>query len=114
MRIPTRRLNRGNHLAMMRKALAVLLVLSWMILSGVDMLEDLDSDSRATASGSSSPANAKKPVKLANDNVELANRTFVSFEKLFVHRDLTKSSLTLLDPDSRVPRSYKDNCVFLI
>lgn len=95
------------------KVLALLLVLSWMILSGVDLLEDLDSDSRATASASSSPTTAK-PVKLANDNVELANRTSVPFEKFFVHRDLTKLSLRSLDSDSRVLRSHKDNCVFLI
>jgi hypothetical protein len=98
---------------MVRRVLAILLVLSWMILSGVDMLEDLDFDSRATASASSSPITAK-PVKLANDNIELANRTYVSFEKFFVHRDLTKPNPTLVDPDSRVLRSHKDNCVFLI
>jgi hypothetical protein len=98
---------------MAQKALAVLLVLSWMVFSAVDMLEDLDFESGSTPSASRSPTTAK-PVKLANDTVELANRTFVSFEKFFVHRDLTKPSLTLLDPDSRVPRSHKDNCVFLI
>ena len=79
----------------------------------MDILEDLASDSSATASASSSPSTAK-PVKLANDNVELANRAFVSFEKFFIHRDLTKPNLTSVDPDARVLRSHKDNCVFLI
>jgi hypothetical protein len=98
---------------MVQKVLAVLLILSWMILSAVDMLEDLTSDSHATASATSTPT-AAKPVKLANDNAELANRTSVPFEKFFIHRDLPKPSLTLLDPGSRVLSSHKDNCVFLI
>ena len=95
------------------RVLAVLLVLSWMILSGVDMLEDLGFETRATPSASSSPTTAKL-VKLANDTIELANRTSVSLERFFVHRDLTKLSLTPIDPNSRVLRSHKDNCVFLI
>src|SRR5215475_4442011 len=98
---------------MSQRVLAVLLVLSWMILSGVDILEDLAFESRITSSVASYPSTAK-PVKLANDTVELANRTPVSFEKFFIHRDLTKLSLTSIDSDSRVLRSHKDNCVFLI
>ena len=96
-----------------QRVLAVLLVLSWMILSGVDMLEDLGFETRATPSASSSPTTAKL-VKLANDSVELANRTSVSFEKLFVDRDLTIPNFTSVDPDSRILRSHKDNCVFVI
>src|SRR5262245_58663382 len=101
---------------MIQKALAILLAMSWFALSNVDMLEDLDSDNRATASASSSPTTGKpaKLAKLANDNVELANRTLVSLEKFFVHRDLTTPNLTSVDLDSRVLRSHKDNCVFLI
>src|SRR5262245_6934141 len=96
-----------------QRALAVLLVLSWMILSGVDMLEDLAFESRITSSVANDPSTAK-PVKLANDTVELANRTSVSLERFFVHGDLTKPRLTPIDPNSRILRSHKDNCVFLI
>ena len=95
------------------RVLAVLLVLSWMILSGVDILEDLAFESRITSAAASYPSTAQ-PIKLANDNVELANRTSVSVEKFFVPRDLMTPNLTLIDPDSRVLRSHKDNCVFLI
>jgi len=98
---------------MIQRILAVLLILSWMILSGVDILEDLASDSGATASVSSSPTTAK-PVKLVNDNLELADRTLSSFEKFFIRKHLNSPNLRLLDPDSRVLRSHKDNCVFLI
>ena len=98
---------------MSHRVLAVLLVLSWMILSGVDILEDLTFESRITSSTASYP-NTAQPIKFANDNVELADRTSVSLEKFFVPRDLTTSNLTSVDPDSRVPRSHKDNCVFLI
>ena len=48
---------------MAQKALAVLLVLSWIIFSGVDMFEDLDFENGSTPSASSSPTTAK-PVKL--------------------------------------------------
>src|SRR5215510_1875273 len=95
------------------RVLAVLLVLSWMILSGVDILEDLAFESRVTSSAASYPGTAQ-PIKLANDNVELANRTSVPVEKFFFHRVLTTRNLTSIDPDSRVFRSHKDNCVFLI
>ena len=95
------------------RVLAVLLVLSWMILSGVDTLEDLTFESRITSSTASYP-NTAQPIKFANDNVELANRTSLSIERLFLPRDLTKPSLASIDPDSRVLRSHKDNCVFLI
>jgi hypothetical protein len=98
---------------MFQRVLAVLLILSWMILSGVDILEDLASDGRPTATASSSPTTAKQ-VKLANDTVELANRTLLSCEQFFIRKNLNSPILPLLDSDSRVLRSHKDNCVFLI
>ena len=98
---------------MSHRVLAVLLVLSWMILSGVDILEDLTFESRITSSTASYP-NTAQPIKFANDNVELADRTSVFVEEFLVPRDLTTPNLTSIDPDSRVPRSHKDNCVFLI
>jgi hypothetical protein len=59
----------------MRSALGVLLVLSWIALSGVDALEDLDLDSHTTrdAGAAAGWPNASKPAKLANNILELAN-----------------------------------------
>lgn len=95
---------------MAQKMLAVLLVLSWIAFSDVDMLEDLDVESQNTPSASSSPTAAKR-VKSANNNVESANRIF---ERLYRYVDLqstlgTKLAATSLD--SGASRSHKDNCV---
>ena len=98
---------------MVQKALAILLAVSWIALAGVDMLEDLDFESRDAPSASSSPSTAK-PVKLANNHVELASRTF---ERLFISTDLESGTFTKLATLSLEPgasRSHKDNCVFLI
>ena len=99
-----------------QKALAVLLVLSWIVSSAVDMLEDLEFESGSTLSASSY-ATTTKPVKLANDTVELANCTSPSFEKFSRLMDLestTSKMLVATSIDSRALRSHKDNCVFLI
>jgi hypothetical protein len=98
---------------MVQKALAILLALSWIVLSGVDMLEDVDFESHSTPSASSSPSTAK-PVKLANDHVELASRTF---ETLFRSTGLENNAwtnLAALSLETGALRSHKDNCVFLI
>ena len=101
---------------MVQKALAILLILSWIVFSGVDMFEDLDFESHSGPSVSSSPHTAK-PVKLANDNVELANHTFIYLKKLSRRMDLESTAHTTpvdASLDSRALRSHKDNCVFLI
>src|SRR5262245_1151797 len=98
---------------MVQKALAILLAVCWMVLSDVDMLEDLDFESRDIPSASSSPSTAK-PVKLANNHIELASRIF---EKLFTSTDLesiTRAKLSALSLESGALRNHKDNCVFLI
>jgi hypothetical protein len=98
---------------MVQKALAILLAVSWIVLSGVDMLEDLEVESRDSPSASSSPSTAK-PVKLSTDQVQLASR---ALERLFRSSDLEKSIFTKLAAsslESGAVRSYKDNCVFLI
>jgi hypothetical protein len=91
-----------------RKTVALVLVLSWMIFSGVDMLKDLDLESRSTASASSSPTTAK-PVKLANDNIELANRVSLTFKKFSRPMDPESTRNKILTTDFRTPRSHKDN-----
>jgi hypothetical protein len=85
----------STYCAMAQKALAVLLVLSWIIFSVVDMLEDLDFESGNTPSASRSPTTAK-PVKLANDTVELANWTSPSFDKFSSLMDLENTSCNML------------------
>src|SRR5262245_48164689 len=77
---------------MVQKALALLLAVSWVVLSNVDMLEDLDSESRDAPSASSSPSTAK-PVKLANDHVELTSRIL---ERVFRSSDLESNTWTKL------------------
>src|SRR5262245_28145203 len=97
---------------MVQKALAILLAVSWMVLSDMDMLEDLDFESRDTPSASSSPSTAK-PAKLANNHVELAR----TFERLFTSTDLERGTFTklaILSLEAGASRSHKDNCVFLI
>jgi len=98
---------------MVQKALAILLAVSWIVLTKVDMLEDLNFESRDTPSASSSPSTAK-PVKLASDHVELASR---ALERLFRSSDLESSTGTKFAGWSLgygVLRSHKDNCIFLI
>ena len=98
---------------MIQKTLAIVLAVSWIVLSGVDMLEDLDLESRDTPSSSSSPS-AAKPVKLAGDHVELASRALA---RLFRFSALERSictKLAVLSLGSGALRTYKDKCVFLI
>jgi hypothetical protein len=92
-----------------KKALAVLLIPSWIIRSGVDTLEDLNVENRMTGSAFRSPA-IPNPIKVTDDNVGIANRTSGSFESFFINRN---PNLTLLDADCQI-LSHKDNCVFLI
>src|SRR5262252_5522355 len=66
---------------MVQKALAILLAVSWIVLSNVDMSEHLDFESRDTPSASSSPSTAK-PVKLASNHVELASRALEALQIL--------------------------------
>jgi hypothetical protein len=98
---------------MVEKALAILLAVSWIALSDVDISEDFDFKSRDTPSTSSSPS-AAKPVKVANDRIELAIRIF---EALFRSSDLestTCTKLATLSLESTPLRSHKGNCVFRI
>jgi hypothetical protein len=62
----------------MRRGLAVLLVLSWITLSFVDALEDLDFDSHTTRDVGAAAGwpSSQKPVRLAHNILELANTNF--------------------------------------
>jgi hypothetical protein len=70
---------------MLRKALEVLLVVSWVILSGFDLLEDLDVPIQV---GVHSPIEGSLPnlgqrVDLVNNIVESADRTRLIDAELF-------------------------------
>jgi hypothetical protein len=97
---------------MARKLLAVLLVLSWIAFSDVDMLENLDFESHNTPSAFSSVAPAKR-VKSTNSNVESANPIFEICRYLDL-QSIPGTKLVETSLESRASRSYKDNCVLLI
>ena len=103
----------------MRQALVLLVVLSWITLSGLDALEDLDFDNhtvRDAATTAGCPAAAKR-VKLANDIVELANGSPLPSSNLIKHiaRESTADEI-LLDAylNSKAFRSHKNCCILLI
>ena|ERR671922_2234583 len=104
---------------MIRKSLAAFLVLSWIIFSGVDILEDLSFQADITIY--TTPVSrlpvGHKAVKLANDTVEFAHYNTLFFGKVPKDTNLESatcqfSSNTYLD--SKVSRSHKDNRVLLI
>src|SRR5262249_37068997 len=98
---------------MVQKALAILLAVSWIVLTKVDLLEDLNLERRDSPSGFRLPSKGKA-VKLASDHVELASR---ALERLFRSSDLESSTCTQLAGWSLgygVLRSRKDNCILLI
>jgi len=91
---------------MIQKALAILLAVSWIVLSGVDILEDLELESRDSPSASNFPS-AAKPVKLTSGHVELASHTL---ERPFRFSDLESNNRTKLAAsslDSGALRSHK-------
>jgi hypothetical protein len=103
----------------MRRALGVLLVLSWIGLSVVDALEDLDFDSHTTrdAGAAAGWPNASKPAKLANNILELANSNPFRLGNLI--KDLVLQDPghpTLKDEYSglKVLRSQKEHRVLII
>jgi hypothetical protein len=103
----------------MRRALGLLLVLSWIALSGVDALEDLDFDSHTVRhpGAASGWPNAAKPVKLANNILELANNNarpignlieYLNFEDP-AHHTFADTYLAI-----RALRKQKEHCVLVI
>jgi hypothetical protein len=100
---------------MLRKALALLLVFSWVILSGFDLLEDFDFPIQV---GVHSPLEDSVPkvghgVDLVNNILESGDRT-----RLY-HADLFELPIVHLSADAplvskKVFRIHKLHCVFLI
>jgi len=105
---------------MLRKALGVLLVISWIIVSGFDLLEDLHFPSH---SGVNIPKKAAlpgvgQPVNLVNDNLERGSRTLTPQAGLFKLPIVQNIALRLFVNASTVSkkafRIHKLHRVFLI
>jgi hypothetical protein len=94
-----------------RKVLAVLLVLSWIGFSEVDMLENLAFESHSTPSAFSSVAPPTR-VKSVNKNVESAHHILEIYRRVDLQGTPTKLGPLCLDPGAS--RSHKDNCVLRI
>lgn len=105
---------------MLRKALAGLLILSWIILSGFDLLEDLHVPTHV---GVNSPREATLPgfgqaVNLVNNTLEQANRTLLSHAGPFklpvvqsIAFQLFVNASTVFKKSFRIHKLYR---VFLI
>lgn len=100
---------------MLRKTLAVLLIVSWVILSGLDLLEDLDFPIQI---GVHSPLEDSVPnvgwgVNLVNNLVESGDRPRPSYAGLFERPavDLPVDAPTV---SKKVSKIHKLHCVFLI
>jgi hypothetical protein len=90
-----------------------------MSLSGMDALEDLDFDSHTTrdAGAAAGWPPASKPVKLANNILELASSTPLHLLNLVKSIELENTAnQTFFDtsPASKPLRIHKEHCVFLI
>jgi hypothetical protein len=103
---------------MIRRALALLLVLSWVALSGVDALEDLDFDSHTIGKDEVFDwASASQPVKLANNILELANSKPLGLGRLFKCLDFESTApdpFGTAYPAAKALRSHKEHRVLLI
>jgi hypothetical protein len=103
----------------MRKALALILILSWIAFSTVDALQDLDFDSHAPrdAGTAQDRPGAAEPEKQTNDILELANSSPVAVRNLAKHLDFQS---TLQQPfagaysAAKALRSHKEHCILLI
>lgn len=100
--------------AMFLKALAVLLILSWITLSGFDVLEDLGSSVlEIHESTDANPQGLAKRIQLANNIIELADHSKTDrsavFEKPLVQLPLESPSVS-----PKTLRLHKFHRVFLI
>ena len=100
----------------MRRALGLLLVLSWITLSGADALEDLDFDSHTTRDFGTTAGwpTSKKPVNLAHNILELANTNPPSFRNLIPYLELTYNAKPVFNSVFNPLRSHKEHRVLLI
>ena len=100
---------------MLRKRLALLLALSWVILSGYDVIEDLDLPDRIALHSSSDALSrgAGAAGLLARNMVESADRPYLRCATLLEHHLEFAASYTPR-VTQRVFKLHKVNQVFLI
>lgn len=103
----------------MRKALALVLVLSWIAFSAVDALEDLDFGSHGThdAGTAQGRPGAAEPEKQANNILELANSNPLPVGNLFKHLEFQSTlQQRLADAYSaaKALRSHKEHSILVI
>jgi hypothetical protein len=102
---------------MLRKPLAALLILSWVVLSGFDLLEDLVFDTGPSAysggTDKSLPPHLKHRVNLANNIVESAHSEQLSYFSL-IGLTVSQSPSHSVSSFHRVSELYKLHRVFLI
>jgi len=103
----------------LRKLLCSVLVFSWLILSAIDILEDLRFDHSSTIYKSAAPrlpGKKKQPI-LVHDSVELAKHQGNGFEEITEDKDLkfTADEIFLhAYLESKATRTQKDRYVFRI
>ncbi|HUC99340.1 MAG TPA: hypothetical protein VMR88_12720 [Candidatus Polarisedimenticolaceae bacterium] len=100
---------------MLRKRLALLLALSWVILSGYDVIEDLDLPDRIEIHNPADALSggAGSAGLLARNIVESADRPHLRYANLLEHYlEFAASSIRTLS--QRVFKLHKVNQVFLI
>ena len=101
---------------MFRKPLAVVLIFSWVVLSGIDLLEDLKLESEHSAyseSGESLLPNWLQHASVANNIVESAINPSTFYTPL-VRLNLSRSSIHPVLSSHKVLELHKLHCVFLI
>jgi hypothetical protein len=100
---------------MLRKALAVLLVFSWVILSGFDLLEDFDLPIQIGVHQplGNSPPSGGPGVDLVNNLLESGDRTRFSYVGLLA-LSVVDSSVDRSTVSKKVSKIHKLHRVFLI
>jgi hypothetical protein len=101
---------------MLRKALAVLLVFSWVILSGFDLLEDFDLPIQIGVHQplGNSPPSGGPGVDLVNNLLESGDRTRFSHTGLFALLLVFDSSVDGSKVSKKVSKIHKLHRVFMI
>lgn len=105
---------------MRRKTLAVLLAVLWIVLSGVDLVEDFDLASYGKVQNAKTTTfpSLGQGIKIANDNFENATRTVISQIGPLRPPNLPGVTCQPHNKASQVPRKhlqlYKLHSAFLI
>lgn len=100
---------------MLRKTLAVLLIVFWVILSGFDLLEDFDFPIQVGVRSplEDSVPNVGRGVNLVNNLLESGDRPRLSYAGLF-ERPVVDLPVDAPTVSKKVSKIHKLHCVFLI